>query len=318
MISTFIKAAEVWVPSDDGHLLEFGSGTFGSARQLATISKMMCFGRGEGLPGRAWEGGRPILLNTLEDPYFRRATAARAAGLSCAVALPFFQSGKVTAVLVIFCSHSDEAAAAMELWHNNEYVATDMRLVGGAYGPQGATFESVSQETSLPRGAGLPGQAWRRGESIFMDDLSARQYHFVRAEQVAAAGLKRGLAIPMESLRAADHHVVTFLVGEQLPLAKRIERWVPNEEKTSLNCVFAYNEQLGSVVQTNAVPLSTPLLKDGSLATALARGMPVINIQPGEEPGAPGITSTGIEASALIAIPVSSEGEVVELLVMYL
>src|SRR3954464_11315489 len=97
MISTFIKAAEVWVLSDDGQLLEFGAGTFGPARRFATISKSMCFGRGEGLPGRAWDEGRPILLNNLEDPYFRRGTAAKAAGLTCAVALPFFQKDLLTA-----------------------------------------------------------------------------------------------------------------------------------------------------------------------------------------------------------------------------
>lgn len=32
MICPFIKAAEVWLPSEDGQLLEFGSGTFGTAR----------------------------------------------------------------------------------------------------------------------------------------------------------------------------------------------------------------------------------------------------------------------------------------------
>ena len=318
MISTFIKAAEVWVPSDDGQLLEFGTGTFGPARRFAAISKAMCFGRGEGLPGRAWEEGRPILLNNLEDPYFRRATAAQAAGLSCAVALPFFQRDKLSAVLVIFCSHANDAAAAMELWHNNVHIATDMTLVAGAYGPHESQLESISYETSLPRGAGLPGQAWRRGEVIFMDDLCAEQYHFVRAEQVAAAGLQRGLAIPMEGLHASDRHVVTFLVGPQLPLAKRIERWVPNDAKTRLNCVYAYSEQHAAPVSMDDIPLSLPLPAEGSVAVALTQGMPTINIHPAEDIGAPGVTAGLIEATALIAIPVMWDGEVVEAVVLYL
>jgi hypothetical protein len=318
MISTFIKAAEIWVLSDDGQLLEFGTGTFGPARRFAAISKAMCFGRGEGLPGRAWDEGRPILLNNLEDPYFRRATAAQAAGLSCAVALPFFQRDKLTAVLVIFCSHADGVAAAMELWHNNAHIATDMTLVGGAYGPHAAALESISHQTSLPRGAGLPGQAWRRGEVIFMDDLTAEQNHFVRAEQVAAAGLQRGLAIPMESVRAADRHVVTFLVGSQLPLAKRIERWVPNDTKTRLNCVYAYSEQHGTTVLMDDIPLSLPLPADGSVAAVLTQGSPMINIHPAEDVGAPGVTAGLIEATALIAIPVVWDGDVMEVVVLYL
>lgn len=318
MICPFIKAAEVWLPSEDGQLLEFGSGTFGSARRFASISKSMCFGRGEGLPGRAWDEGRPILLNDLADPYFRRTAAAQDAGLSCAVALPFFQRDKLTAVLVIFCSHGEAAAAAMELWHNNAHIATDMTLVAGAYGPHGAAFETISHETSLPRGVGLPGQVWRRGEAVFMDDLGAKQYRFVRAEQVAAAGLKRGLAIPMESLRAADRHVLTFLVGARQALAKRIERWVLNDAKTSLSCVYAYDEQIGAAVLTDEVPSSLPLLSAGSIATALLQGVPTIDINPAEDSGAPGVTATLIKASALITIPVVWDDEVLEAVVLYL
>jgi len=75
MTSTFIKAAEVWLPSNDGTLLEFGSGAFGAARRFAAISREMCFGRGEGLPGRAWDEGRPILLPRFEGSNFRRNSA---------------------------------------------------------------------------------------------------------------------------------------------------------------------------------------------------------------------------------------------------
>lgn len=152
-----------------------------------------------------------------------------------------------------------------------------------------------------------------------MDDLCAQQYHFVRAEQVAAAGLKRGLAIPMESLRTADRHVVTFLAGSQLPLAKRIERWVPDGAKTRLNCVYAYSEQLGTTMLMEDTPLSLPLPTAGSVATALTQGIPTINTPPpAEDTGAPGVTAGSIEATALIAIPVVCDGEVVEVVVLYL
>jgi len=38
-------------------------------------------------PGRAWDTGHPIVLKDLEGSYFRRATAARAAGLTCGIAM---------------------------------------------------------------------------------------------------------------------------------------------------------------------------------------------------------------------------------------
>ena len=50
----------------------------------------MCFGRGEGLPGRVREEGHPILLKDLQSGYFRRTVAAKQAGLTCATAIPFY------------------------------------------------------------------------------------------------------------------------------------------------------------------------------------------------------------------------------------
>ena len=83
-MKTLIQAAEVWVPDADGHLLEFGSGLYGGLVEFGAISRQMCFGRGEGLPGRAWDEGRPVLLKDLQGGYFQRAAAARRAGLACA------------------------------------------------------------------------------------------------------------------------------------------------------------------------------------------------------------------------------------------
>jgi hypothetical protein len=48
---TFIKAAEIWVVNPAQRLLEFESGVFGPAMAFATLSRSMCFGQGEGLPG---------------------------------------------------------------------------------------------------------------------------------------------------------------------------------------------------------------------------------------------------------------------------
>ena len=52
-MNTFIRAVEYWLPSRDGSILEFGAGIYGSSRQFEAISRNLCFGRGEGLPGQA-------------------------------------------------------------------------------------------------------------------------------------------------------------------------------------------------------------------------------------------------------------------------
>ncbi len=110
-MNSFIKACEVWVPDTTGGVLELAGGLFGSATAFAAVSRTLCFGRGEGLPGRCWDEGRPIVLKQLADSYFRRAAAARDAGIHCAVAVPVFLREELRAVLVLFCGRADDAPA---------------------------------------------------------------------------------------------------------------------------------------------------------------------------------------------------------------
>jgi len=319
MTSTFIKAAEVWVPSNDGSLLEFGAGAFGGAKRFAAISRSMSFGRGEGLPGRAWDEGQPILLRQFEDSNFPRTDAARAAGFTCAIALPLFMRDALSAVLVFFCGHDPAQASALELWHHDARITTDMTLVDGAYGPNAQPFESISHETYLPRGVGLPGLAWQRGEALFLEDLTSAPGRFLRAEQAAEAGMQRGLAIPVGS-RLEDGHVVTFLSGAKLPLAQRIERWAPDDAKAKLHRVYAFSELHGgrslALAELPMSPAATGSI--GSIAKAWASGVPAINGQPAAEGGAPAAAAAAVGSTVLLAIPVVWEGAVVEVVALYL
>ena len=79
-MKTFIRVIEVWVPSRDRTVLEFGSGWYGDAPFFGALSEARCFGMGEGLPGQAWERGHPIVLKQFEGSYFQRKAAAKAAG----------------------------------------------------------------------------------------------------------------------------------------------------------------------------------------------------------------------------------------------
>ena len=128
-MKTFIRVVEVWVPSADGTLLEFGGGMYDHARGSGTISRHRVFGRGEGLPGRAWESGRPIIKKRLADSYFLRARAAAAKGLSWAVALPQFHGIQLKSVLLNFCGDDAAHAGAIELWHNEPSRSPDMTPV---------------------------------------------------------------------------------------------------------------------------------------------------------------------------------------------
>jgi hypothetical protein len=284
---------------------------------LAAASRQLCWGRGEGLPGHAWEEGKPVLLRQFEGSYFRRTEAAHAAGLSCAIAWPLWVHDRLTSVLVLFCGHDAATACGLELWHHDAQTGDDMTLVDGAYGTKAQSFESISRQTRLPRGVGLPGQARDRGEAVFLEDLPVSSERFVRAGEAAAVGLLRGLAIPVAAQRT-DNHAVTFLAGSALPLARRIERWTLDQTAAQLRRVYAFSELHGGASLVEATLPFSALAPEGSIAKACASGAPEISDWPAAEPGVSAAAATAIGTWALLAIPVMREGAVVEVLALYL
>ncbi|MGZ8162404.1 MAG: hypothetical protein ACXWTT_06005 [Methylobacter sp.] len=61
-MKTFIKVTEIWIPNKDRIKLEFGSGVYGELTDFKAASEQQQFAYNEGLPGRAWAAGRPIVL----------------------------------------------------------------------------------------------------------------------------------------------------------------------------------------------------------------------------------------------------------------
>lgn len=224
-MSGLIQAAEIWVPDEQQTLLEFGAGWYDQVPEFGVLSASMCFGRAEGLPGRAWDQGQPIVLDEWQQGYFRRAAAAQRAGLTCAVALPCYCDDQFKAVLVLFLGGEHREDGAVELWRNDSRITTDMTCVSGHYGATAQTLLAEAREAFLPRGFGLPGLAWQREGSVFMDGVSSSR-KFLRAEAADAAGIRHGLALPC-AVPGNLHHVLTLFGTAHAPIARRLESWAP-------------------------------------------------------------------------------------------
>ena len=186
----FIEVTEVWVP--DGDRLVWSSGNYGSLDAFAAVSAKQSFSRGEGLPGRAWDEARPVVLKQFDGSYFQRAEAARAAGLTCAVAVPIFAGSALKAVIVVLCADDESRTGAIEVWRESDGL---LMLDDGYYGAA-RHFEWVSQHTHLPPGQGLPGGVWAANAPMLMRDLGSG-YRFIRAESAGRAGLTTGLGLPI-------------------------------------------------------------------------------------------------------------------------
>ena len=293
-MKTFIRVIEYWVPSEDGSLLEFGGGLFGEATRFAAISNNLCFGRGEGLPGLAWDSGHPIMLKTLEGSYFRRAKAAQAAGLTCAIAVPIFKGDRLSAVTVFFCGDDEDHAGAIELWRNDPAESSDMSLADGYYGTTGDTFEFISRSTSFRRGTGLPGMAWDTQKPVFLPNLG-KGSGFLRADGAVKVGINRGFAIPCSTLDGSNF-VMAFLSALATPIARRVETWELDTSGTALRRTLGFSEVQTASTTPDTVPLTGP--DAGALAQAFTTGVPVV-------------------AEPMIAIPIAPQGHITAVMALH-
>jgi hypothetical protein len=292
---TFIRVVEVWVPDASGSLLELGGAWYGTATRFGALSRQMCFGRGEGLPGQAWEAARPIVLKDFEGSAFRRTAAAHADGLTCGIALPVFDGAALKAVLLIFCGDNETQAGAIELWRNQPTVSKDMVLDDGYYGSTSNVFEFISRRTAFRPGTGLPGLAWQSGLPVFMDDLG-KGGRFLRADSAQQVGINRGFAIPCAT-PGPDVYVMAFLSALATPLVRRFETWLPDAAGTHLLRREGFCELEGAL---DTGPASDRVdAGQGPLGRALASGVPAV----GE--------STVAGLSSLVALPVLQAGHVV-------
>lgn len=299
-MKTFIRAVEVWVP-DAGHtLLEWGGGLYPDAPRFGAVSRTMCFGRAEGLPGQAWDSGRPLVLKKFEGSYFLRTRAAAAEGLTCGIALPFFHGERLTAVMLIFCGDSPSHAGAIELWHNAPQLSPDMTLNDGYYGTTAEVFEFVARQTAFRKGFGLPGLAWDSGLPEFMPDLG-KGTRFIRADSALQVGINRGLAFPC-SARGDDVWVMALLSALGTPIVRRFETWLPDATGHHLLRHEGFCELQGAVGAGTAAERIE--LGEGLLGQVLASRAPAVADSAVQQPGAVGAVAGEIGLESVAALPV--------------
>ncbi len=99
-------AGGLWTPESDGERLRcratwHAPGADVDAFEEATLE--IALARGEGLPGRVWQGGEPVWIRDAEnEPAFPRARAAAESGLHGAIGLPLVSDGEVVGVIDFF------------------------------------------------------------------------------------------------------------------------------------------------------------------------------------------------------------------------
>ena len=83
-MKTFIRVVELWVPDRTRTRLEFGGSLCSEEySEFKAVSENALFAFDEGLPGKAWASGHPVILTKFANSYFKRTDEAIEAGLTC-------------------------------------------------------------------------------------------------------------------------------------------------------------------------------------------------------------------------------------------
>lgn len=310
-MKTFVRVSEVWVPTADRSSLALSSGSYGALEPFREVSRVMRFGYGQGLPGKAWQSMKPVVLHSFEGSFFLRTEAARAAGLSTAVAIPFFDGDEIASVVVFFCGSDSDLVGAIEIWEDVDGSENELRLTEGFYGAA-SSFEWVSRAAAFRAGHGLPGLVWASGMPQIIPDLG-RTSHFLRADAALRSGIEHGLGLPCGS--DSSPAVVTMLSGSETPIARRIEIWVPAAGGDALRFHDGYcdlDPDFGADLALSSIASGA-----GSIGRAMSERVPQILVDPATEDSVVMSRAARVGLRSMLAMPILSEGRLVAVVTMY-
>lgn len=296
---TFIRVTEIWVPDRTRSRLELHDGAYGELDVFRNFSEAVTFDYGEGLPGTAWQSGRPVVLRYLDGSVFKRTIEAGEAGLTSAVAFPIFSGEFLRAVLVFLCGDTRDLSGAIEIWSDPDSGV--LELEDGFYGDL-KKFESLSRSLQFPRGTGLPGMVWRDARPHLLADVTASS-SFLRSRYAAEVGIRAGVGIPFfdaGELRT----VVTFLSSKSTPIARRFEVWCPDESRACLRFEAGIDENSDEVEPAD--PERRIERGEGTIGLSWLRGIP--EVAEGAEVG---------DYRSLLAIPIIDGGLLNSVIVCY-
>ncbi|GLY94138.1 hypothetical protein Acsp02_13940 [Actinoplanes sp. NBRC 103695] len=188
-----------------------------------------------------------LVSQTLE----RLADAERQANASA-------DSAAVTAVLrAVTAANSPEQAARTALeairtgfgWAYGSYWHVDPRDNALHFvvesGSAGEEFRRVTEQASFAEGVGLAGQAWRKRDMLFVQDLGELT-DCVRAPAAQRAGVKSGVALPL-IVRGAVIGTMDFFTTDVL------DELSDSRAEALRNAVFLVAEAMQRIEETNRV-----------------------------------------------------------------
>ena len=127
-----------------------------------------------------------MLERYLGLPRRRGAAPASIGSLAVTFSKPIFLEERLTSVVVLLCGAADAQVGAIELWHNDPRISSDLTLADGYYADSPPALEELTRDSWLPSGS----------HAIATLARSQRRRAVARAGDAVAARARRPLRRP--------------------------------------------------------------------------------------------------------------------------
>lgn len=169
--SAHVGAVEVWQAGTlPGDSMTLADGYYGSAQHFEWISRRTHFPLGQGLPGRVWQDGRPVLIRDLGTSHrFIRSESAGAAGMTMGLGIPVSGNAPGCEVLALLSARGTPIARRFEIW--SHAGGGRLRFEDGVCEVEGAPH-AANPAGFIQPGAGHIGRVAETGIPLAIADLS--------------------------------------------------------------------------------------------------------------------------------------------------
>jgi len=152
------------------------------------------------------------------------------------IAIPIYREFILVDVIVLGLSDGN---GGFELWTRDD--RDELGISGACY--RGLeSFEFISRYVKFPKGAGLPGHAWKHGQPKIIDRPQTNP-EFIRSFDRDPAHIERCIGLPIGREYGFPASVLLMLSDVQTPIANEMDVWncksaAPTEEEPLPSVTF--------------------------------------------------------------------------------
>ena len=168
-------AVEIWHnPNSSTNELKLADGYYGRLERFEWISRRLTILHGRGLPGRAWDQNRPVMIHDLPNSNsFLRARNAEECGITTGFAVPFSNSSQEVQIVTFLSTLTTPIAKRFEIW--NPDMGDRYLLFKTGFCAESSILDERYRDVAYARGQGAIGETWLSGRPLVEESDSASQ-----------------------------------------------------------------------------------------------------------------------------------------------